>query len=204
MADPTALFTEAEARAFDKGQLADEIAYPTADITAKEAEIREWLTKVCGVDLIPTTHADELQSGDGTATLLLNWPRVQSVTAASTRSGTTWTALTAAELALVVVDPDGTGMLYRDGAYWPAGVGNVKVTYKAGYTAVPALIKRAALMICVNELPASNAPWDASSYEAGGVSWSLARGDGYQGNWSSIPDVMKAIRAHSYSTSGIA
>lgn len=41
-----ALFSVAEARAFDKAQLADAVAYPDLDITTKEAEIREWLARV--------------------------------------------------------------------------------------------------------------------------------------------------------------
>lgn len=196
------LFSEAEARAFDKGQLADSSAYSSAAITAKSAEIKEWLERACGVNFESTTHTDEYHDGDGTSELLLDWPRVTAVTAASQRDDATWTALTAAELA--ELQPYDTGLVYWDGATWNRGRRNIKVTYTAGYTAVPSLIKRAALMICVTEMPATNAAFAAESYEAGGMSVSFGRGDGFGGNWHAIPDVMKAIRLYDHHLPGIA
>ena len=41
MAADTALFSTAEARAFDKAQLTNSTTYPDATITAKEVEIRD-------------------------------------------------------------------------------------------------------------------------------------------------------------------
>lgn len=197
----SALFTVAEARTFDKGQLAESFDYPDATVAAKEAEIREWLTRACGVDFVTTTHTDEYHDGDGTADLMLDWPLVDSITAASVRSGTTWTALTSDELALLQVSD--TGLLYRDGSSWPKGRRNVRVTYVAGHSSVPALITRAALRIAVMEMPAQNAPWTADGYEAGGTSYSFTRGDGYGGAWSSDPEVMKAIRLYDRRVPGI-
>lgn len=198
------LFTAAEARAFNRGQLADESTYSDSAITSKESEIREWLTRVCGVDFVSTTHTDEYHSGDGTAYLVLDWPRVSSVTAASTRSGSTWTALTADELADLHAASDATGLLYREGSYWPRGVRNLKLTYVAGYSAVPALVKRAALLIAVAELPTSNVPMQAESWDDGGVSVSFARGDGFNDAWHRIPDVVKAIRLYSHRPPAVA
>lgn len=202
--DGDALFTVAEARAFDKLQLASVTNYPAATIIAKEAEIREFLIRACGVDFFPTTHADEYHNGDQRGEMLLDWPLVTEVTASSTRSGTTWTPLTADNLAQIQVDPKGTGEICWEYGSWPRGRSGVKVTYTAGYDAVPALIKAAALSLCVNELPASNVPWEADGYDAGGTSYSWTRGDGFNGNWSSLPIVQRAIRMYDHSLPGIA
>ena len=196
------LFTVAEARAFSDAKLASETDYPNAAILAKEEEIRAFLTKVCSVDFLPTTHTDEYQDGLGGSSLLLDWPLVSAVTAASTRSGTTWTALTVGELAeLQVFD---TGELYWDGGYWPSGRRNVKVTYTAAYSAVPDAIKRAALRMVTLELPTTNIPFSAESYEGGGMNVNFANGDGFGGRWHRDADVMKAIRLFDHSLPGVA
>jgi len=202
MADPTALFTTAEARAFDKAQLASATDFPDADIIAKEVEIRAFLTRVCSVDFIKTTHTDEYQDGYGGSSIAVDWPLVTAVTAASLRSDTTWTPLTATEIGqLQVYD---TGEVYWEGGYWPAGRRNVKLTYTAGYAATPDLIKRAALRIVTLELPTSNVPFTAESYDAGGMSVNFANGDGFKGHWHRDPEVMRAIRMYDYSLPGIA
>jgi hypothetical protein len=197
-----ALFTIAEARAFDKAQLASATDYPDATISEKETEIAEFFGKVCGVNFCPTTYTDEYHDGDGTASLLLDWPLVTAITAASMRDDTTWTALTATELAQLQVFK--TGEVYWDGGYWHVGRRNIKVTYTAGHAVAPELIKRAALMICVTELPSTNVPFSADSYEAGGMNVSYAEGDGYNDNWSRIADVRRAIRLYSMKMPGIA
>ena len=198
------LFTVAEARAFDKGQLALTTDYTDAEIVAKEAEIRALLSNrnVCGVDFLPTTHADEYQDGYGNSSIMLDWPLPTSITAAAIRSGTTWTPLTADELAMLQLDD--TGEVYWDCGYWPHGRRNVKVTYVAGYPVVPDEIKRAALVLAVNELPTSNAPYQADSYDAGGTSYSWQKGDGFNDVWSEYPDVMRAVRMHKKTLPGIA
>jgi hypothetical protein len=196
------LFTVAEARAFDKQQLASSTDYTNAAIIAKEEEVRDFLARVCSVDFLPTTHTDEYQDGLGGSSLLLDWPLVTAVTAASIRSDTTWTDLTVTELGqLQVFD---TGELYWDGGYWPVGRRNVKLTYTAGYTTVPDLIKRAALRIATLELPASNVPFSAESYDAGGMSVNFANGDGFMGHWHRDPEVMRAIRMFDHSLPGVA
>jgi len=196
------LFSVAEARAFDKAQLTSDTTYPDAAIIAKEAEIREWLERACGVNFITTTHTDEYHDGDGSRELLLDWPRVQAVSAASQRSDTTWTDLTATELGqLQAAD---LGPVYWDGGHWQRGRRNIKVTYTAGFAAVPALVKQAALAICAEELPGSTTPWQADGYDAGGVSYSIGRGDGYNGQWHSLPIVMRAIRMYDHSLPGVA
>jgi hypothetical protein len=198
-----ALFTVAEARAFNNAALASATDYSDAAVIAKEAEIREWLTRVCGVDFVPTVHTDEYHSGDGSRTLLLDWPLVTTLTAVSLRSDDTWTAFSADELDDVRVAPGGSGLLYREGSWWPYGWDNVKATYTAGHVSVPALIKRAALRVCAQEMPTSNVPFSAESYDAGGMNVSFAQGDGYQGHWHRDAEVMKAIRMYDRSLPGV-
>ena len=199
----TTLFTIAEARAFDKAQLGNATTYPDVTITAKEVEIREWLELVCGVNFIPTTHTSEVHDGDGTASLILDWPRVTSVTSI-TVDGVAYAAadiITTDYSAGLAIDRYG---LTRRSGMFAAGSSNVAVTYVAGHAAVPALIKRAALRTACLELPSSNVPFSAESYDAGGVDVSYAQGDGFRGSWSRDADVRKAILMYSISLPGVA
>lgn len=199
-----ALFSVAEARAFDKGQIANVADFPDATITAKEAEIREWLEKACGVNFESTGH-DEWYDGDGSDYLQLKWPEVTAVTSITIDG----TALSATQ-----IDPDDfssglaidteRGLLTLRGGQFTAGWSNVNVVYTAGFTTVPALVKRAALRVAVMELPATLAPWTADSYSAGDVSYSFGRGDGFNGQWSADPVVMAAIRMYDRHLPGIA
>ena len=198
------LFTVAEATGLRQGPARRPDAdFTTTAIIAKEAEIRQWLTRACGVDFIPTVHTDEVVDGYGNSEVMLDWPSLTTLTAASYRSyGTaTWTALTSDQLAVCQATTE--GLLIWEGGYWPKGSRTVKVTYTAGYVTVPALIKRAALRVAVMELPAQNAPWTADGYDAGGSSFSFTRGDGFNGAWSSDPDVMRAIRMYDRHLPGI-
>jgi len=195
----TALFTVAEARA--RPQLASATDFSDADIIAKELEIRSLFTNACKVDFVPTQHVDEYHDGYGTQSILLDWPRVTAITSASTRIGTTWTALTADEVAALQASVPGE-VRWNDG-YWQPGIGNVKVTYTAGYPDVPPLVKRAAIEVAVYELPPSNVPWQADGYDSGGTSYSWQKGDGYNGAWSALPNVMLALRLYDHSGIGI-
>ena len=204
VAASTTLFTVAEARAFNDATLASATDYPDAVVLAFEQAFREWFTRAAGCDMLPTTHTDEVHSGDGTRTLLLRWPKASVPTAAATRAGATWTALTAGELACLFVDPECDSRLYREDSYWPIGVANVRVTYVAGYATEPELAKEAALTAAVEGIPASNVPYEASSYDAGGGSYTFERADGYNENWSKLPVVMRCLRLYGMRLPGIA
>jgi hypothetical protein len=192
------LFTEAEARTFNSGALADIVKYPAAEITAKEAEIRESFVRICGVQFVPTMATDEVHDGDGSSSLMLDWPLPISVDAASIDG----VALTAAELLATDYSSGlalhASGKLVRRSGVWTSGDGNVLVTYKHGYAAVPYLIKRAALLVAVSELPTNPLPPSADSYQGEGVSYTFGRGDGWQDNWYRMPDVVKALRLYNY------
>lgn len=196
------LFTVAEARAYDKLQLAAAEDFSDAAIIAHEELIREFLTGICGVDFLPTAHADEYHSGDGGQWLVLDWPLVTSVTSIGIRSDSTWTDLTSEELEDVHIDEASRKALYRESGAWPSGVRNIKVTYTAGYAAVPKEIKDAALKIAVSELPPSNVPFAASSWDGAGVGVSFMLGDGYGDRWHRIPEVQRAYRRYSRRSPG--
>ncbi len=199
------LFSTAEARAFNGSKLSNETTYLTATITAKEVEIREAFDRILGCNCVRTTHANERHDGDGSDYLILKWPMVSSVTAISVDG----TAFTATDLSTtdysdgLAIDSE-HGILARRSGVFDAGWSNVSVTYVAGWEFVPDLLKRAALIIATTEIPASNVPYSADDYDAGGMSVSFARGDGFNGNWWSMPEVVKALRLYTYKMPGIA
>ena len=199
------LFSTAEARAFNDAVLASETDYPTVDITAKEVEIREWLEKACAVNFIATTHTAEIHDGDGSNYLELDWPLITAVSAISVDG----TAFSAGELSTtdyssgLAIDPKLPLITRRSGTF-TAGWSNVSVTYVAGCTAVPTKVKRAALLVCTYEMRPTNLSPAAESYDAGEVSYSFGRGDGFNRQWSKIPEVMSVIRQYDRSLLGIA
>jgi hypothetical protein len=204
MADPTALFSTAEARAWDKLQLQDTDDYPDATIIAKEAEIRDWFGRIFGVDFVPTTHTAEVHDGDGSNYLILNWPRIQSVSAISIDG----VALTAAELSTtdysagLAIDPVQPIITRRSGTF-TAGFSNVAVTYVAGYATVPERVKRAGLQLCVDELRASNLPSNAAGLDSEGLSIQF-RADGFRDRWFNSDEGQAAYVAYSMRLPGIA
>ena len=197
------LFTIADARAFNGEVLADSGAYSTAAILAKESEIREWFEDVCAVAFIPTIVTETLD-GVYSPTIYVarhnprkEAPRRPLTVIAASIDGV---ALTAGELSCLKAHPDGT-LVRTDGGLWQSGSMYqdlaVSITYTHGWAAVPALIKLAALQILVTDLPGSNVPFSADRFDDGGMFVSFGRGDGFNGNWHRIPDVVKALRLYS-------
>lgn len=203
MAD-TALFSTAEARAFEGERLKSPADFPAADITAKEVEIRELFTRICGVHFIPTTVTDEYHDGDGTGTLFLGWPLVSSVSAASYRSpgDSTWTPLVASELA--VCSFNAAGVLDWESGIWPKGRRTVKVTYACGHAAVPKPIKRAALLVAANEIPLSMVSGQATSGSVGEISYTYLTPGANWGFWKPLGEVNMILAQYMYRSPGIA
>lgn len=181
-----ALFTVAEARAFDRGQLADATVYPDAAISAQADSIARQFRDITGRDWVPTQYV-EYADGSGKALLTLeHWP-VASVSAVSIYESGAWTALTADELAQV--EPVREVGIIRRGGVWPPGSHNVQVTYVAGEEVVPAPIKRAALLLCVEQLAKSNLTGRETSYSDGTLSYQLATPGANWGWWTGVPEV---------------
>jgi hypothetical protein len=198
------LFDLPSARAFHNNALADSTKYSDADILAKEAEIRQWLERVCGVAFIPTVYREYID-GTSTADLYVSKSRPLVVTAcviydSDMTASETFDATDIADLAYY----DEGRIHRRSEGYFDKGDKNVLVTYVHGHRSVPDLVKRAALQVLLVELPTTNVPLAAESYDSGDVSVSFMQGDGYGDNWHRLPDVRKAVRMYSERLPGIA
>lgn len=130
-------FTEVELR--DLPDVSDATKYPTARVEAARAWIEAIIERECGTSFVVRDHTDVVDGGNRTVSVRRYARAVTAVSVAGV-------ALTAAELAALVITP--TGQLYRTSGYalWPKGIQNVSVTYSAGYsTTPPADLKDAAL-----------------------------------------------------------
>ena len=184
----SALFSVAEARAYDKGQLSNTSIYTTAAIIAKEAAIRDEFETIIGVSLISTTFT-EYYDGDGSNVLYLKhhqpWmdPTPSPVTLTSVTviaTDDTETAFTATELSNVVKYPD---KLVRRSGTFTSGNRNIKVVYTCGYSTVPVDIKQAALQVLTMAPPYGLVPSSVSSYAFEGADGAI--------NWRRLPDPEK-------------
>jgi hypothetical protein len=146
------IFTVSEARAFVyQGQtpLASAATYPDALITEAAERITEDFARICDVSFVPVTGATAILDGHGDPHLTLPHGKVAAVSAVETWDGSAWVV---------------SGLTYRlmdDGALlgdsrWPWGRANLRVTYDHGYAAPPEPIKRAALILAVNQLVTTN------------------------------------------------
>lgn len=190
MADPTALFSTAEARAFETALTT--VDYPDTAITAAEARIRAAITGICGVYFIPTTTT-ELIDGVASTTIRVSGhnplkeqpPRPITVSAASIDG----TALTVTELADLACYPDGRIVRKTLGSWEGAGNHlNVSITYRHGWATVPGEIARAALQLLCAQIIKSDISGRARSYSDGVMTYQL----GFPGpapHWFGIDEV---------------
>lgn len=199
----TSIFTLAEARAFrHQGQtpLASATAYSDDLVQDAADRITEDFARICDVSFVPVTVTDEvLDVGGGwrARTLLLPHPRVTAVSAASYRAAgvTTWTDLTADDLASLVIEPGGG--VYWPSGYWPWGPGRAKVSYTHGYAAPPAAIVRAALILAVEDLAGSNISDRATQQTNENGTFNLAVPGWRDGQWYGVPVVDSVLQRYS-------
>jgi hypothetical protein len=207
MADPTAptaLFTAAEARLYDKAQLTSATLFPDLVITAQEIAIRTKFTRAIGVALIPTVST-ELYDGDGLDTLGLmhHNPWSVPVPAAVTLTSVTVidtdgteTAFTVAELADVVCY---SYKLVRRSGVFTKGNRNIKVVYTHGHPTVPIDIKHAALQALLlpppDGLVPSNVPSSVIDGADGPINWSRVK-DPARGRWYGNESIDAVLREH--------
>jgi hypothetical protein len=204
MANPTTLFTVAEARAYDKAQLEAANVYPEAKITAKEAAIRAKFERIIGVALV-STASTEYYDGNGSATLLLSHHMpyadptpspvvVTSITVIDTDG--TETAFTVDELADVVAYPY---KLVRRSGVFTAGSRNIKVAYSHGYTTCPDDVKQAAMQVLLLPPPDGIKPGSLPSMVVDGsdgqVNWSRVK-DPDRGRWYGDDSIDSVLRYH--------
>jgi hypothetical protein len=205
-----ALFSVPEARAFkvgDRAPLGDAAVYSDAAITAAEAGIAAAFADICGVAFVPTTETATVIDAWGGDALLLPRRRVTAISAADYRSagGTTWTALTAGELATLELSE--AGIVRWPGGSWPRGAGTVRVAYTHGYAAVPYDIKRAALILCWRWLIGENLGDRMLSRSDGqGATERFAVAGGSLGGtrfWFGYPDVDATLARYAASGVGV-
>lgn len=187
-----ALFTEAELRAFDQNALAGVNPSDSA-ILAMHELVAEAFEQIVGTAM-GLRFEREYLDGDGTSSLWLKRFRIGSVLAAATREAgsTTWTALTASELAdLQVYD---NGQVVRESlGTWPSGRRNLRVDYTYGYQPVPHELRRAAMWVARNYLAGSNVPRNAISQLDELGTFRLAV-PGERGSWFGLPEVDRVLR----------
>lgn len=179
------LFTVEEARAFryqGELQLADEAAYPDALIAETAVRIAEDFALICGVAFTPTVTTTELD-GAGYDLLALPGGRVSSVDAVERWDGNAWVPI-ANGYRLTM-----GGLLLSDACYWTRGTANLRVTYTHGYAETPAPIKRAALILAVNDLKSSNVSDRATQQTNEFGTYNLAVAGWREGQWYGLPPV---------------
>lgn len=199
------LFTIAEARAAHEALV--EASYPDATIQAARERIAEWFEQICGVSFVER-YRRVVASGDGTCELLLPAPamRVSAVRRAEERtSGSqTWTALSAGDLADVLVEP--TGLLVRETTgVWTLGRRNWRIAYEHGWEQVPEAIKLAALRVLVSQVIPSNHSDRMLSETNSLGTFRLAAPDARQwGRWFGLPLVDATLAEYSERVPGLA
>lgn len=131
------LFSLADARGMQPFTNAQ--AWPDDKLLAARVLVEQAIEDACGRAFVPR-FGRALLDGQGGPELVLPHPDVRRVRSVAVDG----TALTADELAEVVVTPEGS--LYRS-ARWPAGRVNVLVEYEHGMRAAPGRVPLAALKV---------------------------------------------------------
>lgn len=139
------LFSVGEARAAEPDALRDD-RYSAAEIQQARRVVDAEFAQVTGLEFTRRYRRRRLD-GSGTPTLVLPWGDLEPAELISARiysDATSYTALTADELAAVHLNP--AGLLQRlDGASWPLGTQNVLLELVVGMAAVPPTVKQAAI-----------------------------------------------------------
>ena len=176
------IFSAAELRASDPS-LADATKVTAADITAVTAEVEDEFARICGCSFIPRGVVETLPGG--VRQIVLGWPFVRLVSVTDHD---------------VAVDASATlaGVLTRsNGAYWRAGR-HVRAVYEHGWPAVPADVRRAALLRARHRVNSvrSGVPDRATSFASsdGGTFTLTTAGRG--GSETGIPDVDAVLRRY--------
>ncbi len=187
------LFTLPEVRVYDGGALANSAAYSDAAILAARDRIADAFAEICGVPF-GARYLREVADGDGSESVRISSHRVLALLGIRIRSGATWTALSADELADVIVYP--RGLLYRETlGVFPAGRRNVEVVYEHGIQPVPAEIRLAGLRLLRDQLVKSPLDDRATSQAGEFGTFSLATA-GRNGSYFGLPLVDEVLNRY--------
>lgn len=182
LADDLHYFTLTELRVMDAA-FASTTDYLDSDLTEIQSTVEEAIECAAHVAFVPRT-ATATVSGDGGRRIFLPHFEVSAISAVTVDG----TALTSDELAGLVIND---AILYRETG-WTRGYRNISVTYTHGRTAVPGLIKRAALILAKSYLTASQIPANATAQSIGDTMFRLTIA-GRDGDFG-IPEVDAAIK----------
>lgn len=202
------LFTETEARAFDGAKLTSTVTYSDALIAGARARITEDFIKILGVAPFPRYKRVTL-SGSGHQCLLLPdlFPTSIREAAILESDNTTWTALTADELADIAIED--TGEVYRRSlGIWPWGRRNIRIGYEYGFQQTPGPLKQAALLVLTGgdaqSVVRSDIDYRATSFSDGiGTIRFLTPGLGRGDVWYSAPDVNRILQTFRHAVPGV-
>lgn len=185
------LFEIPELRAFRQG-LDNTTTYTAEEIRQSRDAVTQRLW-TAGQVAFSTRRTVQTLNGDDTTRLMLPHVKItslHSVTVYGEDIGADLVddALDATELADVEIDYD-AGVLVRTDGRWPRGHRNIVVDYEHGYENVPGPVKRAALLLAVEDLVPSALPprATAQSTDLGDFRISLANPDA--GRDTGIPEV---------------
>lgn len=199
-----ALFSIAEARAFDQAKLASESTYTDAEITAVQSAINDRFAMICGVRFEPTTATDIRRDGDGSDTLWVVHHRLISVSGCTiyNTDGTAEETFDASDLADLAVYPEGRIVRKQNGLFLK-GNRNVKLTYIHGWATCPEAVKTAALRLCVDELLESDVSRRVTNMADGEMRYNFSVPGRGKTEWTGLPVVDTILRTYNESMVGM-
>lgn len=163
--------------------------YPTSVVTDMRTRVEQALEDACNVAFVPR-YTRETAAANGT-TLILKWPKVRTIRAASSVTGGITTTLSAGELALLSWDDRG---LY--GYSWPVGYGNLTVGYEHGWDRPPEMMRQAALLLAKRWITPGAADDRAITLSNDQGTYSLFQA-GVRGHQFDVPYVQTAVDQYS-------
>jgi hypothetical protein len=196
-------FNLADARSSNNGDLTDATKFPSPLILTTRQEVEEEAEEICDVAFVPRYKRVIL---DGLATPEIVLPShkirtIRSVRIYTPAGGTTFTALTATQLAGISVDDD--GMIHRtDFGFFDEGRANIVIEYEHGHDAPPADVRKASLIRLRYSLmqSISGVADRATSFTGeNGQTYKLSVADAYR---TGIPDVDAAYERYSFRDRG--
>jgi hypothetical protein len=120
-----------------------------AQVDALIAVASEWIEKECNRIFLAATYTDEIQNGLIHEEIFVNNIPLNSVTNVKTiaQATTSTNDVTTTYLSTEILFEGSTGAIrLRNGARWPDGFQNIKITYNGGFSAIPEPIK----LLCAN------------------------------------------------------
>jgi len=201
------IFSIAEARAFDRGQLANAATYPDSDIAAARLLITDAFQDICTTAFVPRygesfiRHDGGFSAGDyggwyqwspvDRPEILMPYPFIRALReVAVSYWAQDWVVQDLTAMGPVELTDEG---LIR--GIFPHGF--LRIRYEHGMDKVPAAIHKAALQVLLLEMIPDNLPERASSYELNGNVYRISMPDGVR-KWYGIPTVDSVLSRYAF------